>query len=454
MLLDWASRAYGSAMVLRHIPGQRRVPYLPEEQIYQARDRRVRQIVRHAADTVPYYREWFRQQGVDPDEIRTAEDLQRLPLVTKADVRAQPERFISQSRWARNAVPLTSSGSTGQPLTVYHDRQSVLLASAFAQRFKDVLTRGFGLPWMFRSVALISPQSASEQAALSLQRMRWAPFRPARVRLSLLQPIEEVVAAINQYRPHVISGYGSYLEALFTTVTMRDMPMHRPRLVVYGAEAMSERGKRLIEDHCGIPVLSTYSSIEAVNLAFMCEERQGFHLNVDLVHVRVVGADGSSVPNGERGELVVSNLANRAMVLLNYRLSDIVVLSTERCPCRRSLPLLSSLEGRIQDVIYLADGRFLHPAQISEVFHRVLLQHHVLVQHQLIQHTFEHYELRLATADRATFDRIVPGCVAELRKLLGPSTTIEAFYYPERLPPGPGGKVRMVQSRVGRGQLP
>ncbi len=454
MLLDWASRAYGSAVALRHMLGQRRLAYLPEVQIGQARDKRVRQIVRHAAETVPYYRDWFRQQDLDPDEIRSAHDLQQLPLIGKAEVRAQPERFVSQSRWARNAVPFTSSGSTGQPLTVYHDRQSVLLASAFAQRFKEVLTRGFGLPLMFRSVTLISPQSASQQAAVSLRQLRWTPFRPARVRLSILQPIEEVVAAINQYRPHVISGYGSYLEALFTTVALRGMSMHRPRLVVYGAEAMSNRGIRLIEQDYGIPVLSTYSSIEAVNLAFMCEERKGFHLNVDLVPVRVIGADGSAVPDSERGELVVSNLVNRAMVLLNYRMADIVVLSPERCPCGRSLPLLSRLEGRIQDVIYLADGRFFHPAHVSEVFHRALRQHQVVLQHQLIQHTFQHYELRLATADRATFDQVAPGCVAELRELLGPSTTIEAFYYPERLPPGPGGKVRMVQSHVSREHLP
>lgn len=440
--------------MVRHLPGQRRFAYLPREQVRQVRDRRVRQIVRHAAETVPYYGAWFRQQGVKPDEIGTADDLEQLPLIDKAEVRAQPERFVSQSRWARNAVPFTSSGSTGEPLTVYHDRQSVLLASAFAQRFQEVLTRGFGLPWTFRSVTLIFPQSASQHAAVSLRRMRWAPFRSARVRLSLLQPIEEVVAAINLYRPHVISGYGSYLEAVFTTVALRSMSMHRPRLVVYGADAMSERGKCLIEQHFGIPVASTYSSIEAVNLAFMCEERKGFHLNVDLVHARVLGADGSTVPNGERGELVVSNLVNRAMVLLNYRLADIVVLSAERCPCGRSLPLISSLEGRAHDVIYLPDGQFIHAAQVSEVFHRVLSQGQVVLQHQLIQHTFEHYELRLVTSDRATFERVAPGCVAELKELLGLSTTIEAFYYPERLPAGPGGKVRKVLSHVTHEQLP
>ncbi len=453
-MVDWASRAYGSAVVLRHMLRERRVPYLPQEQICQARDRRVRQIVRHAATTVPYYRDWFCQQGVDPGEIRTANDLQRLPLIDKSAVRAQPERFMSQSRWARDAVPFTSSGSTGQPLTVYHDRQSVLLGSAFAQRFKDVLARGFGLSWAFRLVEIMFPQSASQQAAVSLRQTRWLPFRPVRVRLSLLQPLEEVVAAINEYRPDVISGYGSYLEGLFTVVARRGLPMHRPRLLVYGADAMSERGQRLIEQHYGIPVLAAYTSIEAPNLAFMCEQREGFHLNVDVVHVRLVGADGSTVPNGERGELVISSLLNRATVLLNYRQADVGVLSAERCPCGRTLPLLSGLEGRTQDLIYLPDGQFLYSAQISKVFHLASLPGQVVLQHQLIQHDFDHFELRLATADRAAFDRVAPGCVAELRKLLGASATIEACYYPERLPSGPGGKVRMVQSHVSYEQLP
>jgi phenylacetate-CoA ligase len=185
----------------------------------------------------------------------------------------------------------------------------------------------------------------------------------------------------------------------------------------------------------------------------MCEQREGFHLNVDVVHVRLVASDGGAAPNGQRGELVVSSLLNRAMVLLNYCQGDVAVLSSERCPCGRSLPLLSSLEGRTQDLVYLPDGRFLYSAQVSKILQQASASGQVVLQHQLIQHEFDRFELRLATADRASFDRVAPGCVAELCKLLGASATIEACYYPERLPSGPGGKVRMVQSYVRPEQL-
>jgi len=234
----------------------------------------------------------------------------------------------------------------------------------------------------------------------------------------------------------------------------REMRMHMPKLVVHSSDAMTDGGRSVIEEYFRIPVLSQYAAVEAFKLGFTCEERQGFHLNVDVVHVRLVGADGSTVPNGERGELVISSLLNRATVLLNYRQADVGVLSAERCPCGRTLPLLSGLEGRTQDLIYLPDGQFLYSAQISKVFHLASLPGQVVLQHQLIQHDFDHFELRLATADRAAFDRVAPGCVAELRKLLGASATIEACYYPERLPSGPGGKVRMVQSHVSYEQLP
>ena len=104
-------------------------------------------------------------------------------------------------------------------------------------------------------------------------------------------------------------------------------------------------------------VYSTYQTVETGKIGFQCERREGFHLNIDLSPIRLIDESGQTVGPGHLGEVVVSNLYNRAMVLLNYRLGDLGVLATKPCPCGRSLPLLEKLEGRVFETIRLPDGR-------------------------------------------------------------------------------------------------
>jgi phenylacetate-CoA ligase len=120
---------------------------------------------------------------------------------------------------------------------------------------------------------------------------------------------------------------------------------------------MTRQGRALLERLTGASVLSTYQSTETGRLGFECERRDGWHLNVDLCAVRTVDASGATAPVGREGAIVVSNLHNRATVLLNYQLGDVGSLADAPCRCGRSLPLLRTLAGRRTETVQLADGR-------------------------------------------------------------------------------------------------
>jgi len=107
-------------------------------------------------------------------------------------------------------------------------------------------------------------------------------------------------------------------------------------------------------------VISVYQAIESAQIGFECESHRGHHLNIDLCPIRIVDADGRQLPPGESGEVVISNLINRATVLLNYRLGDIAAEIPDPCDCGRSLPLLSMVEGRAHEWLTASDGRRLH----------------------------------------------------------------------------------------------
>jgi phenylacetate-CoA ligase len=257
--------------------------------------------------------------------------------------------------------------------------------------------------------------------------------------VDISRPIEQIVDAINSFRPDILVGYGSYLEALFRTIKFRGTRMHRPRVLFYGAECMTEPGKAFIEKEFGVSVLSMYNAVEAFKIGFLCEVRHGFHLHDDLCHVRIMNANGVDVPPGDKGQVVISNLVNKGTVLLNYCLGDVAALATGKCSCGRGLPLLSELEGRVEDILFLSNGGFIHPRAIWAV----LSQRNEVLKYQLIQHELERFELKLVTVDHPSYQLAVVDVLADLRRLLGEAAVIECEYA-TALEPEASGKFRPV----------
>jgi phenylacetate-CoA ligase len=203
------------------------------------------------------------------------------------------------------------------------------------------------------------------------------------------------------------------LEWLFRLAAAGAIDLRLPRLVRYHASAISADCRRLIESDLGLPVVSTYGAVETFGIGFECEERDGFHLHDDLCHVRVVAEDGTDAASDELGEVVVSNLVNRAMVLLNYRLGDLAALAPAGCACGRTFPLLTALQGRVSEIVHLPSGRPVHPGTLANV-----LYVSGLLRFQLIQETQDRFRLEVVTADDAAYERVVRAALPDLRSLL------------------------------------
>jgi phenylacetate-CoA ligase len=442
MILQLANKAYGSATILARLPGQKRFPFRPREQVIARRDAAVRAIVVHAATTVPYYRELFRRERIDPHDIRNADDLARLPLLEKSVVRSDPERFRSESRAGRTALRFVTSGTTGAPLVVWHDRGTLLTNIAYGERERAVIVRACGAGPRPREMLLAQPRNTLRRLWDFYEGNALLPVRPRRAQVSVLDPLDEVVRAIDGSKPHALTGYGSFLELLFRYVDTRGIAMHVPKLIVYIAETMTAPGRAFIEERFNVPVLSRYNAIEAFKIGFVCEERIGFHVHEDLCHVRIVRSDGTPVGDGEAGEVVLSNLVNRATVLLNYRMGDLASWCPERCGCGRTLGRLRDLDGRREDILRMSDGRVVHPRAVWGI----LREQTGLLRYQLVQSALNRFELRLVTRDASDYERIVPAAVAGMRQLFGASAELE-IARADGITPADGGKFRPVVCR-------
>lgn len=428
-------RLYGTAVVAAALPGERRVPYLPEEELERRRDERIRKLVAYAAETVPYYRELFAREGIDAREITTAAELERLPLTPREEVRRNPDLFISTSRLGRESVPLTTSGSTGVPVRVHHDRRTLLQAIAFGERPRHVEVRLVGKRLRYVKASLVRLAGTNVKVRQHYRAHTAIPFKPRRVHINVLQPLPDLVAEINRVRPHLLRGNGSYIGLLFRHLAETGADMHLPRAVRYGGDMLPPGVRELIVGDFGLPLISNYSATEAFHIGYTCEEGREFHLHVDLCHLMVVRRGGSKAPPGEQGEVVITNLVNRGSVLLNYRVGDVAAHSTGTCTCGRTFPLLSQLEGKTEDMLRLGDGSMVFPRLVWDFVDR----YPGIARYQLVQHGPDRFELRLVADD---FGRVAAPLAADLRGLLR-GADVEATAH-DALEPGPGGKFRPV----------
>jgi phenylacetate-CoA ligase len=434
----WARLIFTGTVALRALSG-RRAPFRPPAAIERAQRRRLRSIVRYAYRHVPYYRETMDDLGLRPDDIRTVADLERLPLIDRAQLQRDPLRFTSRARPLDRYFKTQTGGSSGAPVTIFRDPLS-LRGVAHNERAAAVARKLVGKGRRLRVLNITSPASPSVRvrAAVNGRILLPTSLRMQRRQLSLLDTPAEALATINEFQPQLVTSYGSYLEALFLHVHHSGAEFHRPEVVVYSADALSDPARRLIQS-MGVEVLAVYSSVEASAAGFECEAHQGMHLNCDLYPLRIVDEAGEELPDGVTGQVVASNLVNRGTVLLNYRLGDVASKLQRSCPCGRSLPLLSFLEGRVGDWIVTRSGERMHPQGIRSLF----TKEEEVWRYQVEQRTLSHFAVKLVAPPRCDRQRLEMRLAGKFVERLGEGTTIEVSFV-EDLPRTRRGKVRTV----------
>jgi phenylacetate-CoA ligase len=446
-MATWPEKIYWNAFTLWQVRHEAQLPYWPLQKILALQNQRVRAIVAHAYHTVPFYREVMDQQGLRPQDLRTADDLARLPLLTSAQVARTPERFVSRLYTAGTGVQLYSSGTSGHEKNIRYDPRALFLALAQGRRQRKVLQQFVGRPFGYREAVVAVATTASLPIRQFYEAHSWTPRRLDLERALVMltgSSYPDNIAQLNAFRPDVVSGYGSALGAIYRWAWDHQLDIVRPKVLVYGGDHISAADRHLIETTYGIPVLSTYQAVEALRIAFQCERRTGFHVSLDAVALRVVDDNGKTQSPGLPGHLVLSNLTNRATVLLNYQLGDRVTESQTSCPCGRTLPTLVRIEGRSDDHIRFFDGRRVHALVVLEPLDGIT----GVIQVQLVQEGLQHFVLRVVCSSDIAWESLRQRLESVLRPVIGDDSRIDIERW-ESIPAEKGGKVKAVVSRCG-----
>lgn len=329
---------------------------------------RLEELVAFARRRSHVYRELYAPL---PDPVQ---DLRTLPPVTKrhlmerfdtwvtdpAVTREGVEAFVSDrgrigQRYLGRYLVLTTSGTTGEPALFVHDggATSVYLALLAARRLPGLLTPALAASFLRRrgrTAAVVATGGHFASAVVDGIARGLVPRLAGRNRtLSLLDPLPELVRALNALCPAVLGSYPTALTLLATEQTAGRLAI-RPALALTGAEWLSTAARGEISAAFGCPVRDTYAASEFLGIAFDCR-RGRLHVNADWVILEPVDADYRPVSPGKPSHTcLLTNLANRVQPILRYDLGDSVTAAPGACPCGNPLPTVQ-VEGRREEVL-------------------------------------------------------------------------------------------------------
>lgn len=444
------NRLFWSSFTAFHLRKQGDLPYWPLARIEKERDRRAMQMVAHAYRYVPYYRKTMRQLGLLPSDFCGAADIEKLPMIDRHQIQHHWKDFLSQSKSANSYLEVSSGGSSGAPVKIHHDIRSLFMNAAHGERDRSPYRSLLDKPTAYRET-LFSPGAFG--TAYNVQKFcRKHAYYPKNMRiirqyLSLFDPPEKNLPKLNAFKPDIVRSYGSYLEMLFNHIDKTGDDLHRPKVIVFGGDGISSANRNEIETKYNLPVFSIYGAVEALKIGFECECHTGLHVNIDLYPLKIVDEQGKSLPNGQIGHVVLSNLINRSTVLLNYRLGDRAALLDVECPCGRTLPLLSFPDGRMDDLIRLPRGRICHPQAIRTIF----TKESAVGQYQVVQQTQTHFSVKIIAKKQSEHILLKKSVARKFSEKFGNGITVDVSFV-DTLERTPSGKLIPVISKIGQPQ--
>jgi len=417
-----------------------------EEMIALQNERLVKQ-VKHVWDNVAYYRKKMEEKGVTPDDIKSIDDLHKLPFLTKSDLReAYPYGLMGKP--LKDCVRIQStSGTTGKRVVAFYTQHDIdlwedccaraIMAAGGTEEDVCQVSYGYGL---FTGGPGLNGGS-HKVGCLTI------PTSSGNTERQIMF-IQDLQATILCCTPSYAAYLGESMKEM--GLTPDQIPL---KAGIFGAEAWSEEMRQDIQNTLGIKAYDIYglTELSGPGVSFECSAQSGMHINEDHFIAEIIDPDtGEVLPEGEQGELVFTAITKEAFPMMRYRTRDICRLSREKCPCGRTHVKMMKPKGRSDDMLIIR-GVNVFPSQIETV----LLNHGYAANYQIIidrvNHTDTldvHVEMtpEMFTDNLGEISKRQKELVDGLRAMLGLTAKV-TLVAPKSIARSEGKAVRVIDKR-------
>ena len=335
-------------------------------------------LVSHAYKTVNFYKKIFDNIGLTPNDIRSIDDIDKIPIIDKKIMTGcSINEILSNLYNKKDLISVKTAGSNGMPFLFYIDYNFDQFRKA--QSLRPYFTNGRRL--------------CDDSIVFSVHP---GPGKKWYQHLGLLQDtyeysgamIKDQINLIKKKKPAVIQGYGSILSLLSDQIIEEKINMPKPKLIFTDSELLTYDMRENIENAFDNKAIDIYGTYETDNIAYECSFHNGYHIAVDSVIMEFI-RQGKTVKPDEEGEIVVTVLNNFAMPFIRYNLHDIGSYSSKTCSCSRTFPMLNKIEGRANDYMVTKDGKELSFFNIA--YFDILAPN--VREYQIVQEDFNNFNV-------------------------------------------------------------
>lgn len=425
---------------LRHYRQLLQTQYDPIEIIEQRQLKDVRALTAFAYKSVPFWKGRLDAVGLGSLGVTSLPDLQKIPLLTKGDLREQGDLLLAQGE-KKGLHQHTTSGSTGVSVTVYSDEA--------CQQFKRaaVLRSDEWSGWRLgERVAAIwgNPQIRADWKG----KLRRTLLERNYIYLDTLKMNEHSMRsftdALTVRPPSMLFGHAHslYLFATFLRAKLPNVRI-RPKALLSTCMVLHDFEREVISSTFDCPVTNRYGCEEVSLIACECRKGEGLHVNADCLLVELLDENGTPCPPGKPGRVVVTDLHNRAMPMIRYEVGDMAVWSDKPCSCGRTLPMLARVEGRVADYVVTSTGDYISGISLTENF---AVKIPGVAQIQIVQEEVSRFTFNIVRGN--DFSEKSLSVLSELVEQNFGTGTQYSIIYMEKIPQEPSGKYRFCISRV------
>ena len=411
------------------------------EDLEKLQRERIKNILDYAYNNIPFYREKFDKCGVKPSDFVNIKDIEKFPTTSVDELRkAIKEKKIGKH--ARKTKLLATTGSTGTPFVFPINKEAE--DERLGCMFRTIEWYGHELGvknarfWRTSKNKCLTSKIKENLLGRRLELSIYDADDPEGSFLDE-NKIKAYIEKIKRYKPEIIDGYVGAFVIIANYILENKVQGVSPKSIVTGGEYLSFESRKLIEKAFRCKVYNRYGGTETSLMAHECE-KGNLHIISDKLYLEVL-KDDVPVQSGELGEVVVTDFTNMALPFIRFKVGDVALADDPKkvCACGRGLHLLKAVEGRINDLMILKDGRIL----VSHVWHNLFRDYDGIKTFQVVQKDYDLFHVNIVLNDKHLD---LTNLKREVSKFL-PNCKIE-WYIRDKIAYGKGGKFRHSISEI------
>jgi phenylacetate-CoA ligase len=345
-------------------------------------------ILEYAYENCTYYKSIFSKIQITPHNIKSYPDLLKVPILTKKMIQDNTDDLISKLYNKETLISSKTGGSTGKSLTLFFNKECEEMRNAAAWRSDRWANWDLG---DMRAAIWGNPPKAD-----TLNKKIRSALYDRIIYLDTMDLNEksmmEFIDVYRKYKPPIIFGHSHSIYIFTRFLEEKGIRDLKPKGIISTSMMLMPHERELIERVFQCKVTDRYGCEEVGLIASECDKHEGMHLNIDHLYIEFIKEDGSPAKPGEEGNIVVTDLINRGMPLIRYKVEDVGVPTDRKCSCGRGLPLMEKVAGRVADFLVRREGSLVAGVSLVE---RTLTAIKGIEQMQIVQEALDDIMLNL-----------------------------------------------------------